>query len=212
MINNFATHTADMLLVDQKMYMEFNTDQRRMRGPGMPDVQPLKDPSNPCARMPNMTCKKVGVEQVNGRTCDHWQITDKSGKTTNSSDRPAAAFPRQDGQRLGYVADDEHPRRRTGSQPLPGSGGLPEDGHGKHDAGHASAATVREKTFIKYCFERGRLQATRKVQQMNSALDAAENAAAGKIRKHPISCRRLKPTHSRKSKLDASLKAGSTLK
>ena len=30
-----------------------------------------------------MTCKKVGVEQVNGRTCDHWQFADKSGNTKN---------------------------------------------------------------------------------------------------------------------------------
>ncbi|MGC2110118.1 MAG: DUF4412 domain-containing protein [Candidatus Korobacteraceae bacterium] len=83
MINNFATHTADMVLVEQKMYMEYNTEQRRMRGPGMPDIHPYRDPSNPCGQEAGLTCKKVGVEQVNGRTCDHWQMTDKSGKVTN---------------------------------------------------------------------------------------------------------------------------------
>jgi len=40
-------------------------------------------PSNPCAGEEGTTCKNLGVEQVNGRTCDHWQITDKKGKVSN---------------------------------------------------------------------------------------------------------------------------------
>ena len=30
-----------------------------------------------------MTCKKIGVEEVSGRTCDHWEMTDKQGKVAN---------------------------------------------------------------------------------------------------------------------------------
>ena len=32
---------------------------------------------------PDLTCKKIGVEEVSGRTCDHWEITDKQGKVSN---------------------------------------------------------------------------------------------------------------------------------
>jgi hypothetical protein len=74
-ITNATTHTTDMLLSPQHIYMEFKTDQASPR-PGMaPNIRPLRDPSNPCADEQGTTCKKVGVEQVNGRTCDHWVIT-----------------------------------------------------------------------------------------------------------------------------------------
>jgi hypothetical protein len=33
--------------------------------------------------MEGATCKNLGTEQVNGRSCDHWQITDKNGKVSN---------------------------------------------------------------------------------------------------------------------------------
>jgi hypothetical protein len=41
------------------------------------------DPANPCANQPDITCKKIGVETVSGRACDHWEITDKNGKVSN---------------------------------------------------------------------------------------------------------------------------------
>ncbi len=49
----------------------------------MPSIKPFSDPSNPCAGDAGATCKKVGVEDVNGRTCDHWQITHKDGSVSN---------------------------------------------------------------------------------------------------------------------------------
>jgi len=83
-ITNFATQTTDTLIPDQHMYMEFSADQAAARRPGMgPSIKPLKDPSNPCAGDPGSSCKKVGVEDVNGRSCDHWQITDSQGKVSN---------------------------------------------------------------------------------------------------------------------------------
>jgi hypothetical protein len=84
-ISNFSTKTTDVIMTEQHMYMEFNADQAMARRPGMaPNIKPFSDPSNPCANEAGATCKKVGVEEVNGRTCDHWQITDKQGEVTNA--------------------------------------------------------------------------------------------------------------------------------
>lgn len=84
MITNFATKTNDTLMPEQHMYMEFKADQTQGRRPGMgPSIKPLADPHNPCANMEGSTCKNLGTDQVNGRSCDHWQITDKNGKVSN---------------------------------------------------------------------------------------------------------------------------------
>ncbi len=82
MISTFPTQTADMLMPQQHMYMEFKGDEGHKPGM-MPSVKPLRDPSNPCANEEGATCKNLGIEQVNGRTCDHWQVTDKNGKVSN---------------------------------------------------------------------------------------------------------------------------------
>ena len=42
------------------------------RGPRMPDVKAAGD--NPCAGSPGVTCKMVGTETVNGRSCDKWEF------------------------------------------------------------------------------------------------------------------------------------------
>jgi hypothetical protein len=84
MITNFAAKTTDTLMPEQHMYMEFKSDDAMAHRPGMaPSIKPFRDPSNPCASEDGMTCKNLGVEQVNGRTCDHWQMTDKNGKVSN---------------------------------------------------------------------------------------------------------------------------------
>ena len=85
MITDFATKTTDMLMVEQKVYIEHKPGQTQGRGPGSnftEDLHPY-DPENPCANQPDVTCKKIGVETVSGRTCDHWEITDKKGKVSN---------------------------------------------------------------------------------------------------------------------------------
>jgi hypothetical protein len=83
MITHFATQTTDMLMPQQHMYMEFKADENRMhRGPNTSDMHPF-DPGNPCASQPDLTCKKIGSETVNGRTCDHWQLTHKDGSVSN---------------------------------------------------------------------------------------------------------------------------------
>jgi hypothetical protein len=84
MITDFKTQTTNILMPEQHMYMEYKASEMQGRRPAMmPDVKPLRDPSNPCAGEHGVTCKNLGVEQVNGRTCDHWQITDKNGKVAN---------------------------------------------------------------------------------------------------------------------------------
>ena len=83
-ITDFATKTVDILMPQQQMYMEHAAGDTPGRGPGSM-TQDLKayDPANPCANQPDLTCTKIGVEVVNGRTCDHWEITDKQGQVSN---------------------------------------------------------------------------------------------------------------------------------
>jgi len=83
-ITDFATKTSDILLLQQQMYMEYKADAMPARGPGSgtQDLKPY-DPEHPCSAQPDLTCKKIGVEEVNGRTCDHWEMTDKQGRVSN---------------------------------------------------------------------------------------------------------------------------------
>jgi uncharacterized protein DUF4412 len=83
-ITDLATKTTDILLVEQQMYIEHKAGQMPGRGPTSV-TQDLKtyDPENPCASQPDLKCKRIGVEEVSGRTCDHWQITDKQERVTD---------------------------------------------------------------------------------------------------------------------------------
>ncbi len=82
MITDMPAKTSYMLMPQQHMYMEFKAGAMPHRGPSMADIKPL-DPSNPCSGQQDMTCKKVGVETVNGRTCDHWQMSHKDGEVSD---------------------------------------------------------------------------------------------------------------------------------
>ena len=66
------------------MYIERKISQTPGPGPTTvaQDLKPF-DPDHPCASQPDVTCKKIGVEEVSGRTCDHWEVTDKQGRVTN---------------------------------------------------------------------------------------------------------------------------------
>jgi Domain of unknown function (DUF4412) len=83
LITDFATKTTDILLPEQQMYIEHKAGQPG-RGPDSmtQDLKPY-DPDHPCANQPDLTCKKIGTEEVSGRTCDHWQVTDKNGKVSD---------------------------------------------------------------------------------------------------------------------------------
>jgi hypothetical protein len=82
-INTFATKTVDILMPQQQMYMEYRAGDNPMhRGPSPSEIHPY-DPKNPCASDPDTTCKNLGTETVNGRSCDHWQVTHKDGNVSD---------------------------------------------------------------------------------------------------------------------------------
>lgn len=83
-ITDFATKTTDILMVQQQMYLEHKggASRGRLPGDGSDELHPY-DPQNPCANQPELTCKKIGVETVSDRTCDHWEVTNKNGRVTN---------------------------------------------------------------------------------------------------------------------------------
>lgn len=82
-ITTFATKTVDIIMPQQRMYMEHRAGENAMhRGPNTADVHPY-DPKNPCASDPDTTCKNMGTETVNGRSADHWQITHQDGSVSN---------------------------------------------------------------------------------------------------------------------------------
>ncbi len=84
LITDLATSTTDVLLPEQQMYVEHKAGQMPGRGPDRmtEDLKPY-DPDNPCGTQPDLTCKKIGVEEVSGRTCDHWEVTNKQEKVSN---------------------------------------------------------------------------------------------------------------------------------
>jgi hypothetical protein len=78
-IMDMQKKVADVLMPQQKMYMEMNYGQmmqQQHRGPKMPDLKSF-DPTNPCAQSEDMTCEKVGSETVNGRSTDKWLFKNK---------------------------------------------------------------------------------------------------------------------------------------
>ncbi len=77
MIVDGDSNTAYMLMPEAQMYMEFVADPKNPMMQRMPNLQDFKN--DPCAARQNASCKKVGTETVNGRSCDKWEATDKTG-------------------------------------------------------------------------------------------------------------------------------------
>ncbi|HLY92616.1 MAG TPA: DUF4412 domain-containing protein [Candidatus Angelobacter sp.] len=71
---------AYMLMTEAQMYMEFPTDANSPMTQRTPKWQDFK--GDPCTfgNHQDATCKKVGTETINGRSCDKWEVTEKSGK------------------------------------------------------------------------------------------------------------------------------------
>jgi outer membrane lipoprotein-sorting protein len=80
MIMNTPQKMGYMLMPDAQMYMEFPLDQNNPMAQRMPKFQNFN--GDPCSVSSEQgaTCKKLGTETVNGRPCDKWEVTDKSGK------------------------------------------------------------------------------------------------------------------------------------
>lgn len=70
-----------MMMAEQHMYMEFSTDQDSPMTQRMPSVQDMLKSGDMCAGHEGATCKKIGTESIDGRPCDKWEMTEKSGKT-----------------------------------------------------------------------------------------------------------------------------------
>lgn len=81
MIVDGTAKTMYMLMTEQHMYMEFPTDQNSPMTQRMPKFSDMLKGSDPCAGREGATCKKVGTESISGRSCDKWEVTEKSGKT-----------------------------------------------------------------------------------------------------------------------------------
>lgn len=88
-ITDGKTQTSYIIMSEQHMYMEMHAGQSSPMMPSIPKVDTSIDPKNPCAARTDATCKKVGTETVNGRTCDKWEFTDKktNGVTTSWIDQ-----------------------------------------------------------------------------------------------------------------------------
>lgn len=80
MIADGAAKKMYTLMVDQHMYMEFSTDQGGPMTQRMPNIQDMLKSGDLCAGREGATCKKVGTESIDGRSCDKWEMTEKSGK------------------------------------------------------------------------------------------------------------------------------------
>jgi uncharacterized protein DUF4412 len=78
MIVDGAQKKTYMLMPDQQMYMEFSADDNNPMRQRMPKVDDYR--SDPCSTRDYASCKKVGTEAVNGRTCDKWEAVEKSGE------------------------------------------------------------------------------------------------------------------------------------
>jgi hypothetical protein len=79
MIHDPPKKISYMIMPEQKMYMELSANSPMLGR--TPDIK-LYDPSNPCAAEEGYTCKKVGAETVNGRSCDKWEFTGSHGNRT----------------------------------------------------------------------------------------------------------------------------------
>lgn len=86
---------TDILMPQQKMYMEVNFGQmqQQRRGPKVPDLKSF-DPTNPCGQQQDMTCEKAGTETVNGRSTEKWIFKNKKdGDTVTAWIDPKIHYP-----------------------------------------------------------------------------------------------------------------------
>jgi uncharacterized protein DUF4412 len=79
MIMDGDAKMAYMLMPDQQMYMEFPTNANNPMTQRQTQWQDFK--GDPCTfdKEHSATCKKLGTETVNGRSCDKWEVTQKNG-------------------------------------------------------------------------------------------------------------------------------------
>jgi len=82
MIIDPGAKNAIMLMPQHQVYMEIPAGSSHQIE-GMQRLRNVSQGGNPCAGETGTTCKKLGSETVNGRSCDKWEITEKEeGHTT----------------------------------------------------------------------------------------------------------------------------------
>jgi len=65
LITNYSTKISYGIFLDKRQYFETRATEYTFAA------------QNACAMRPDLTCKKVGPETVNGRACDKWETIDK---------------------------------------------------------------------------------------------------------------------------------------
>jgi hypothetical protein len=82
-ISDFGRKTVYTLDPTKHLYIEhrFETSRSR-RPPGWADLRPMGENNDPCAGEQGTSCKKIGVEEINGRACEHWELTERNGRVT----------------------------------------------------------------------------------------------------------------------------------
>ena len=81
-ISDGPAKTSYMIMPEQHMYMEMRADNPMMRrGTKAPEVKQFTD--NPCVNEPDVSCKKMTEETVNGRRCDKWEFISKGDNSAN---------------------------------------------------------------------------------------------------------------------------------
>ena len=66
-ITNYDTKITDIILRDKYEYMEHPTEY-------------AFNAQNPCAKRPDLTCKRIGKATANGRECEKWDTVDTKGR------------------------------------------------------------------------------------------------------------------------------------
>jgi hypothetical protein len=79
LIHDMPRKTSYMIMPQQKMYMELSANNPMLGS--TPNIKPY-DPANPCASEEGTTCKKVGAETINGRSCYKWDFKGPQGGQT----------------------------------------------------------------------------------------------------------------------------------
>ena len=77
MIINGTAETTYMLMPQQQMYMELHGTRQDSMSSGLRPLLLLRSGTGPCSERADMTCKQVGTETVNGRSCEKWEFTNK---------------------------------------------------------------------------------------------------------------------------------------
>ena len=80
LITDFGDQRTQVLIPKRQVYLELKTSPLDDTNLGLlRRLQPLSDPSNPCSGQEGSTCKNIGIEEVNARAADHWEITEVTG-------------------------------------------------------------------------------------------------------------------------------------